>query len=224
MNSDNTVFCPECGEEIEKDADKCKHCGSWFEKPILEIKTELNPQNSENNSQNKSEYSNYQSTTRLAIFIVITGGLYQLYWFYRNWRDFKAHKNLDINVGLRTLALFIPLVNLYFVGTQFRDIHEYAEEAGVKNYSLWVVIITWVLFVYLQGRLALNGNPLLDIVSWIFIIALIIPFLMVQKTLNSYWLKEQGDLPLKKVSGGEVLVLIIGILFVILDIILILML
>jgi hypothetical protein len=224
MNSDNTVFCPECGEEIEKDSDRCKHCGSWFEKPILEIKTELNPQNSENNGHNKIEYSNYQSTTKLAIFIVITGGLYQLYWFYRNWRDFKAHKNLDINVGLRTLALFIPLVNLYFVGTQFRDIHEYAEEAGVKNYSLWVVIITWVLFVYLQGRLALNGNPLLDIVSWIFIIALIIPFLMVQKTLNSYWLKEQGDLPLKKVSGGEVLVLIIGILFVILDIILILML
>ena len=60
--------------------------------------------------------------------------------------------------------------------------------------------------------------------SWIFIVALIIPFLMVQKTLNSYWLKEQGDLPLKKVSGGEVLVLVIGILFVILDIILILML
>ncbi|WP_424356024.1 hypothetical protein [Methanobacterium sp. MBAC-LM] len=43
------------------------------------------------------EYSNIQPVSRTVLFIIITGGFYQLHRFYRNWGDFKAYKNLDIS-------------------------------------------------------------------------------------------------------------------------------
>jgi hypothetical protein len=40
---------------------------------------------------------------------------------------------------------------------------------------------------------------------------------MVQKTLNEYWTKEQGNLPSKGLSGGEILVLVVGVLLSIVE-------
>lgn len=192
----NFSYCPECGEKIENDAKMCKKCGSWF------------------NIENKDEISNVQPIYKLILLIILTGGLYQLYWFYRNWRDFKAHKNLDISVGLRTLSLFVPLVNLYFICTQFRDLRDYEVEAGVKTFQLYGVMIIWVVLSYLSTRLAFYSNPFAGMASLLLAFCLVIPFYLVQKTLNEYWMKEQGDLPLcKGISGGEILVLIIGLIF-----------
>ncbi|OEC87910.1 MULTISPECIES: hypothetical protein [Methanobacterium] len=219
IKKENMNFCPECGTEIEKNARNCKKCGSWFEKSEKnDVKNEYSKIQPEKTVLDvKYEHSNVQSTHKTALFIIITGGLYQLYWFYRNWRDLKTHKNLDINVGLRTVGLFIPLVNIYFVVNQFKDIKSYAEETGVKTYSLWTVLITWVLFAYLSTRLSLYGNLVAGIISWILILGLAVPFVMAQKTLNEYWIKEQGDIPPKGLSGGEILVLAIGILLAALE-------
>lgn len=208
-------FCPQCGEKIENNVKNCKHCGSLFEGSAKSSanKEYSNVHAEETVSNVKGEYSNVQSINKTALFIIITGGLYQLYWFYRNWRDLKTHKNLDISVGLRTLALFVPLVNLYFIGSQFKDIGNYAEEAGVKTFSIPVVALLWAFCMVMSFRLALYDNPVAIILSWMFILGLVIPFVMVQKTLNEYWIKEQGELPPKGLSGGEILVLVIGVLF-----------
>ena len=165
-----------------------------------------------------NEYSNVESTGKLALFTVLTTGLYFIYWSYRNWSQLKAHKNLDINPALRTVGLFIPLVNIYFTGTLIRDIRDYANEAGIKTFSLGLVLGMWVIFFYLGNRLAFYSNPLTALISWVLIICLIIPYSMVQDTLNEYWIKEQGDsLPKKGLTGGEIAVLIIGIILTVFE-------
>jgi hypothetical protein len=188
-------YCPECGERIEENAVMCNSCGSWFD------------------VENETQVSNVQPIYELVVLLILTGSLYQLYWFYRNWRDFKAYKNLDIYVGLRTLGLFIPLVNLYLIGTQFRDMRNYEVEAGIKPFSLYGVIILWVVLSVLSVRLSFYANPFTGVASLILAFCLVIPFYMVQKSLNEYWMKEQDDLPLRKgISGGEILVLIVGLI------------
>jgi len=198
-------YCPECGEQVEKGSKMCNGCGTSF--------------NTQKES-GKTEYSNVQPTNKLIWLIILTGGLYQIYWFYRNWRDFKEHKNLDISPGLRTVGLFIPLVNLYFVGTQFKDLRDYEEEADVKTFSLWAVVISWVVLSYVSVRLGFSENPVVGMISMFLSFCLVIPFYMVQKTLNEYWMKEQGDLPRRKgLSLGEIITLIIGLIFLVIGLI-----
>ncbi|EKQ54919.1 MAG: putative protein family UPF0547 [Methanobacterium sp. Maddingley MBC34] len=197
-------YCPECGEQVKESSKKCEECGTSFEMEKYQ----------------KSEYSNVQPTNKLILLIIITGGLYQIYWFYRNWRDFKEHKNLDISPGLRTVGLFIPFVNLYFVGTQFKDLKDYEEEAGVKPFSLYAVVISWVVLLYLSSRLGFYENPFTGLISLFLSCCMVIPFSMVQKTLNEYWLKEQGDLPRRKgLSLGEIITLFMGLILLILALI-----
>jgi hypothetical protein len=197
-------YCPECGKQVKEGSKKCEECGASFEME----------------KYHKSEYSNVQPTNKLILLIFLTGGLYQIYWFYRNWRDFKEHKNLDISPGLRTVGLFIPFVNLYFVGTQFKDLKDYEEEAGVKPFSLYAVVISWVVLLYLSTRLGFYENPFTGLISVFLSFCMVIPFSMVQKTLNEYWLKEQGDLPRRKgLSLGEIITLVIGLILLIVELI-----
>lgn len=202
-------YCHECGEPVEKGSKRCVKRGTLFD--MLK-----EPEQGE--YSDVPSVSNVQPLNKLIWLIILTGGLYQIYWFYRNWRDFKEHKNLDISPGLRTLGLFIPLVNLYFVGTQFKDLKDYEEEASVKPFSIYAVIIGWIVLSYLSVRLSFYENPLTGMISLLLSFCLIIPFSVVQKTLNEYWLKEQGDLPLRKgLSVGEIIVLIIGLILLVLE-------
>ncbi|BDZ71945.1 zinc ribbon domain-containing protein [Methanobacterium petrolearium] len=213
-------YCPECGEHVEKGSKKCGKCGTSFDMQKESGRSESSGVYGVDNVSNDPSVSNVQPLNKLIWLIILTGGLYEIYWFYRNWRDFKKHKNLDISPGLRTVGLFIPLVNLYFVGTQFKDLKDYEEEANVKPFSIYTVIISWVVLSYLSVRLSFYDNPLTGMISLLLSFGLVIPFYMVQKTLNEYWLKEQGDLPLRKgLSLGEIIVLIIGLIFMVLEVI-----
>lgn len=215
MVKDDMFYCIQCGGKIKKDSDRCEHCGALFGKPLSEIKRELNEENVDNNIHNKIKYSNVQSIGRLTLFMVVTAGFYEFYWFYRNWKDLKAHKNLNIHVKLRTLAMFVPIVDLFFAGSQFKNINDYARESGVKIYSFWFVFLLWAIFEYMSNVLGFFDGITMDIVSWILTFAVVIPLIMAQKTLNSYWEKEQGNLPKRRISYGEILVLIFGILLTI---------
>lgn len=199
---ENFKYCPECGAKIEDNAKMCNICGSWFDLP------------------KNTEVSNVQSTQKMVLLFIFSGSFYQVYWLYRNWRDFKAYKNLDIRVGLRTLGLFIPLVNLYFIGTQFSDIRDYVVEADLKPFSLSGVIIAWLVLLITSNLLGLFYNAYAAVASIILSFCLVIPFYMVQISLNEYWSKVHGDLPPRSgLSGGEILVLIIGFILLVLSLV-----
>ena len=55
------------------------------------------------------------SATRVVVFYGLTFGLYLYFWFHRNYRNFKSHKNLDIDPVLRTLALFVFTIIPFFI-------------------------------------------------------------------------------------------------------------
>ncbi len=216
MNQENqrtTKKCPFCAEGILADAVKCKHCGEWLNRPSGEQKIQATAH----------QYSYAQATWQLIFLSILTFGIYETYWFYRNWKHFKIHKNLDISPGWRTVGLLVPIYNISLIYRQFRDIRDFATEMGCKTYSS----PGWLTF----GYIFLSGISLkLSLYEWkvidpaellgITILGLLINLLAVwllvvaQKALNGFWKKEQPDLEMRtKFSGREIALLVIGGIF-----------
>jgi len=166
------------------------------------------------------QYSNAQAPWRLVILSVMTFALYEIYWFYRNWKHLKIHKNLDISPGWRTVGLFIPIVNIVFIYRQFRDIRDYANQIGWEGYSspgwltfgyIFLSFISFELLMYesnLSNSIELLGLTILGLLIDITAVLLLV---VVQKTLNGFWKKEQPELIMRsKFSRGEIVLLVIG--------------
>ncbi len=198
MNQENqplTKKCLFCAEEILADAVKCKYCGEW-----------LNKQATQSAGQ---QFSNAQPVWHFVLLTIVTLRIYEIYWFYRNWKHLKFHKDLDISPGWRTAGLFVPIYGIVLAYRQLRDIRDFSKEAGVdKTYSPG-----WILF----GWLILTTLWRLPAPFWLLFFLSVWPLAVVQGYLNSYWEKWQPELiERKKFSGGEIALLIIGGIFLIL--------
>lgn len=203
-----TKKCTFCAEEILADALKCKHCGEWSVKQLTEA---------QKIQSIVQQYSNAQAPWRLVLLSILTFGFYEIYWFYRNWEHIKIHKNLDISPDWRTVGLFVPIYNIVLIYRQFRDIRNLAIETGCKTYSS----PGWITFGYIYlstvtGYAYLEGDLILPLVTSLLAVWLLV---VIQRTLNDYWEKEQPRLEMRtKFSNGEIVLLVIGGIFWILSI------
>ncbi|MDP2984428.1 MAG: hypothetical protein Q8O92_14010 [Candidatus Latescibacter sp.] len=219
-NSLATRKCPFCAEEILSDAVKCKHCGEWLDKqPIGPQKT----------LGRIERHSNAQAPWRLVLLSIISFTIYEIYWFYRNWKHLKIQKRLEISPGWRTVGLCIPIYHIFIIYEQFRDIRDSAKQAGCETFSSpgWITFgfiflsgISLRLSLY-QWKLTDPGEVLAITVLSLFIDLLAVWILVVvQKTLNRFWAKEQPDHEMRsKFSGKEIALIVVGVIVWILGII-----
>ena len=194
----NVKKCPHCDDEIKSGSVKCKYCGR-------ELIAGLNTSQSSN-----LEFSYGLPILHLILFDILTLGIYgAIYWFYRNWKHLKAHKNLDISPGLRTVGLFVPIVGIIMIYEQFRDIKNFTEETGIKTYlSPGLLNLGFIVLSFLTARLP----GIWWIITWALV--LLIP-IYVQNYLNKYWFQEQAGIPLKKgFSNTEIILMIISAVFI----------
>jgi len=156
--------------------------------------------------QEQPQYSNAVPIWQMVALSIATFGIYQVYWFYKNWKQLKAHHNLDIKPGWRTAGLFVPIWGLVLTYRQFEDIMEYAGRSGIEK----VFSPGWMLVQYI----VLTALWRLPDPYWLLSLFSIAPLTMVQETLNEYWKKEQPQLAVKTgFTGGQIALLIIGGIF-----------
>lgn len=184
--------CPFCAHEILADAVKCQYCHMFLD-----------------NKSIKKQFSNAQPISRLVILTVLTFGLYEIYWFYRNWKHLKDYHKLDINPVLRTIGLFVPVLGLVLIYDQLKDIKYYSQAAGIEeSFSPGMILLLIIIF---------NIFSSLPKPYWMLSFLSVLPLIVVQRVLNSYWEKEQYGMPVRsKFSGGEKAILIIGVILFIL--------
>jgi len=188
-NKSTIKRCPFCAEDIAFEAVKCKHCGEWID--------------GRDNSRAFTKYSNAQPVWHYVLLSIFTCGLYDIYWFYRTWRQLRDTGNWDISPGWRLVGLFIPLLNLFLLYGLFNRIHDNARVEG------FIVSITpgWMLF----GWICLNALINLPDPYWLLSFFSVVLIGTYQKTLNKHWGVRQPYLAIRaNLSAGQIIILILG--------------
>lgn len=166
-----------------------------------------------------SQISFKQPILNLVLLYVFTFGIYAIYWFYRNWKHMKIHKNLDISPGWRTVGLCVPIYNIVLVYEHLRDIRDFARETSCETYSSpgWLTA-GYLVLTGLSSLLTWKLPNPYSLLAWVPDLLFLWILIIVQRTLNGYWGKEQIGLPERtEFSGIEIAVLIIGGIILILS-------
>ena len=92
-----------------------------------------------------------QPVYQFLIVYALTFGLYIYFWFYRNYKNFKEYKKLDLNPEFRVLALFILTIIPYFIyGAILGSLGGYSFPPGVAiSFNLIMVAIETVFIIVL---------------------------------------------------------------------------
>ena len=74
--------------------------------------------------------------------MLVTLGIYGIYWFYVTSKEMIEHKGLDGSPGLWTVLSLIPLVNLY---AEYKQ-GEAVEALTDGSVNRWIIFILWLVF------------------------------------------------------------------------------
>jgi predicted nucleic acid-binding Zn ribbon protein len=189
------MHCSNCGKKVEETTKFCQNCGEQI--------------GTQDNSIAVEYYA--ISLKRLVLFSILTFGIYEIYWFYKNWQAVKKFQGEDIYPFWR--AIFTVL----FCYSLFKKVLESAKKHTYQDpYSPG-----WLATAYIF--LLLIGNSLSSVDSYgigfniiwlIVVVSTFIPLLPVQKAINFNNRKINSNLELKKdFSGSEVILIVIGVLW-----------
>ena len=173
------MYCTKCGKEITENSKFCQFCSAPLE-----------------------QFSKILPIWKFILLSVITGGIYELYWFYKTWKFLKEKNKLDISPFWR--AVFSPL----FASSNAEHVLKLANEKNYpEKYSPTVIGISFFILNVLW-RLP---DPYWLISSFTFL-----PMIPIVKAMNFYWQNRNPDLPLKKFYWWQVILIIFGIIYFIL--------
>ncbi len=135
----------------------------------------------ENLSITKDSKLLYIPVSRLVIMGIITLGLYEAYWIYKNWKYFKERDKLDIQPFWR------GIFGLFFCHSLFNSIKNDSEVNTIRKaeFSASRLATAWVIFVILGDLLGRMGNIKLNILGLIIAIPTVLFFLPVQNYINT---------------------------------------
>lgn len=187
-------YCSKCAEKVEPDDTFCPKCGNRVSHSLSE--SEIHKEDKSKKSKSSDGYYAI-SNTKLVMLSVLTFGLYEIYWFYKQWQFVKKAKDLKVTPWAR--GLFAPL----FAYPLFKHIFELAREAGQKNNPSagWLALAYFILAS--MGRLPDWG--------WIISFGSVLPLFPAQNRINLLWSKKHPDDAVSTTfTWKEVAVMIIG--------------
>jgi len=143
------------------------------------------------------------STTKLLVMSLCTLGIYELYWFYKNWKLVAARSTQKISPFWR--ALFSPI----FCFPLFQEIHTQVEEHAIERQFSAGALAAIYLGLSLTHKLP---DP-----YWLVCFLSIVPLMIVQSAVNELHAQLHpsfernsrfGVGSLAGVAGGSLLVLL----------------
>ncbi|MDR2967300.1 MAG: hypothetical protein LBU74_05075 [Methanobacteriaceae archaeon] len=189
-NDQKTKFCIYCGKKIPINAKKCSYCFQWLDDEISSEKSynNINTRVATPSYKNNEEYSKIIPMRRFYLLMILTMGLYSIYWFYKNSSYLRDEFGKDISVGLRTLAFaIIPIANIIVFYELLNEMERIIKKKGIETYSSGLNILIW-LFVPFVGM-------------WVYI--------NIQESFNDFWRIQEPHLPVRReFDNGEILVMV----------------
>lgn len=140
------------------------------------------------------------STKKLAIMSLCTFGIYEVFWFYKNWKFLKEKYNYKISPLAR--AIF----SIFFCHSFFKIVKEYSRQHQVKaDYKPGQLTLAYILLVITYKA----PDPF-----WLVCNLSFIPLLSVQKVINNITNRlSPGSNINSNFSGWNILGIILGIIW-----------
>lgn len=178
--------CKNCSNLLPENAKFCNKCG----KPV--------------DSQEASIIEYFAiSPKRLILLSILTGGVYEMYWFYKNWEAVKKFEGQKISPLGRTIFA------IFYCKSLFRKVLESAKSHGYQNFysPAWLTTAYILLFLITGMGLTYSSNAVWSLVG----IFGFIPLIPIQKAINFNNEKVKDALDLKRdFSRSEALLVIYG--------------
>lgn len=89
------------------------------------------------------------------LLILVTLGIYGIYWFYVTSQEMIEYKKLEGSAALWTVLYIIPLVNLYALYKQSSAVEALTD----KGVNRWLMFVVWIIFspaAWIVTQLELN--------------------------------------------------------------------
>lgn len=148
----------------------------------------------------------YIPISRLIIMSILSCGLYEVYWIYKNWKYLKERD------GMRIRPFWRGFFGIFFCHRLLTAIYQDNQLRHVKlpNFSPNILATVWVLLIIVASIISKLPYSIATI------IALVMPsflcFVPVQRYINSVNAKRNQNIPYSKWSTGHIVCLIIGLL------------
>ena len=138
------------------------------------------------------------STGKLFWMSVCTLGLYELYWFYKNWQLVKLREKSDISPMRR--AMFC----IFFCSSLFRRVEDAARDAKVESVRGAAMALGWLIFTLVS--LVIDPFGALSLAAILFLL----PAQGAVNRINDA--RAPGHDPNGRYSAGERITMACGVL------------
>jgi hypothetical protein len=173
------MTCPACTAPVPGAALECAYCGSDLQAPVAYFP----PAAELDEVPGPPDIALHpMSETKLLVMSLVTFGVYQVYWFYRNWKLRNELRGRDVMAPLR--AIFSGI----FAYSLFEDVGEEARRVGVS--PGWSPVLLGIVY-FLMGIATRLPDPL-----WLLSFLSLIPLYLVQRTINDANARSPRPAPL----------------------------
>lgn len=200
----------------------CSRCGYKFESAAMKS-FHLSSQDADkigikDADMGKVEYYNI-SPKQLVILSLVTFGLYDIYWFYKNWQAVAKFENKKISPFWR--AIFSPI----WCFGMFKRMLISAKKNGYQgDYNPAALAVLYIVLMLVMNFMdeAVDKNPGL-IPAGSFMLYNLVSFIIGQLTIISIFVAQKaasfsnaklnaGQIKNKNYSGGEIVLIVVGVI------------
>jgi hypothetical protein len=149
----------------------------------------------------------YISESRFIVMSILTLGIFEIYWNYKNWSYIKKRDNLDIQPVWRAIFGIFYIHSLLSFIEQDNEMNQIEKSA----FSASSLATGWVIMILIGNILGKFDDISINTLGILISVSSIICLLPVQKHINRVNNLINPEIPHTGWSFGQVLCLVIGI-------------
>ncbi len=140
-------------------------------------------------------YSDVLVIRRLLLLLIVSCGLYSIWWYYKNNTLLKDRLNKNISPILRTIGFILPVIRWFMFYILIHNYEKTLKEENIESYSS---ILNTLVYIFIP------------------VIGPVWALCNIQESINNLWYKKQANLPIRrKLTNGEIVFLIIMLIIII---------
>jgi len=150
----------------------------------------------------------YIPVARLVVMAIVSWGLYEAYWIYKNWRYLKERD------GLKIWPFWRGIFGVFFCHSLLKKIHndEQANSVRPAQFPASGLATGWVILMVVGNLLGRVDDPGANLLGLIVSFPTFLFFIPVQRYINDVNQTDQLTRPYSKWSAGHVVCLAVGLL------------